>query len=1082
MTSYSKLNKSIKIINIPMLHVMTVIVYYSEGKLVFPKTKDVDDPKRRHFQAMETDDSSNTSDGALSPQTGGDTSDQSASPCPLIPTPPDITPLLQKLQQSGAGSPVTFTFAGAVPSITSQSFSGSPTSTSTTIAGLKSASISSSSRDSRDKGLRIKKKTPKPPAKSKVIKFHEYKGPPSALKNSSQSSASSTASMSPSPTVTATIASPPGIAVSTPSVIPPPPAGAVGPPPAGATDSTPYNIMLQQQQLFLQWQLEYQQKQMPFILPTPKSGSQTGDSTSASSTPVVTPCATPIPPLSTGTPGPPAVTATPPPVPLAPPVQQTAMVPTNAIKVPAIAASSVGSFTVVPSVLTSSITQPASVPSSISTPTSQTQTVLAPIPLKITKLEDMKVADLKIELKKRNLPVSGPKPQLIERLKQYSETISSKQQQNAISSMSNVVSSTTPSISSISSVSSVSSISSEVSLTSPPSVTNLGNIINIQPVTPQNEDAMSMTMGSPPMSPSNSLLDLNASLPPALSEPTSPENLMDVQSPTNLSLINQKVNKMSSHGLNTSQTLVPVKIEPMKMDASRPPSVVPMEVDLNSSLNLSQPNIAAAVSGTSVTQVVAPISTATLLGTAAPGNLVDHNQNPHTAPPTPQGQMSQPATPQIPTQPPTPVASLPMTPSPAQIIVQTQPQTTLHQGQALQPQTITIQPEVPQLQQHTQSGQIQALPQQQILTQVTQVQQQPAKAATPMSSSLQMAQQIQQIQANLQAVQASMQQAVQQAQLQATNLSQVTASVPPIITSMPQLQTSMPHLQTSTSSLIQAQPQSVPQTAAVQQSVTQSPGQTNVGPQGVMQVQVAPPTVQQPQQQTAPQQQQHPVGQPQVISHEELLRQQQKQIEDLRRQLLMSQQSLQEAQQKALQHQEQLKLHLAQAQAQAQQMGLLPPMAIPSQADTKVSQGQQMVQQPVYAQIQLQPMAQPPPPPPPQPAPSPRPAQTIQQPSPQQGAPVTVIPTTVTSIKSETKPNINTLNSFIQAQAIQQSLIGQNKVLLNVMQQPNGQQVIITSQPNAKVTLANHILNNQNNKINPNTSLTINGVTNTNNK
>lgn len=40
------------------------------------------------------------------------------------------------------------------------------------------------------------------------------------------------------------------------------------------------------------------------------------------------------------------------------------------------------------------------------------------------KLEDMKVSDLKVELKRRNLPVSGSKPQLIERLKPFTETSS----------------------------------------------------------------------------------------------------------------------------------------------------------------------------------------------------------------------------------------------------------------------------------------------------------------------------------------------------------------------------------------------------------------------------------------------------------------------------------------------------------------------------------------------------------------------------------------------------------------------------------------------------------------------------------
>lgn len=41
----------------------------------------------------------------------------------------------------------------------------------------------------------------------------------------------------------------------------------------------------------------------------------------------------------------------------------------------------------------------------------------------ISKLEDMKVSDLKAELKRRNLPVSGPKMQLIERLKPFSESV-----------------------------------------------------------------------------------------------------------------------------------------------------------------------------------------------------------------------------------------------------------------------------------------------------------------------------------------------------------------------------------------------------------------------------------------------------------------------------------------------------------------------------------------------------------------------------------------------------------------------------------------------------------------------------------
>uniref|UniRef100_T1HTW0 SAP domain-containing protein n=1 Tax=Rhodnius prolixus TaxID=13249 RepID=T1HTW0_RHOPR len=52
----------------------------------------------------------------------------------------------------------------------------------------------------------------------------------------------------------------------------------------------------------------------------------------------------------------------------------------------------------------------------------------------------MKVSDLKAELKKRNLPVSGAKPQLIERLKPYSESATSNSS-SATSSSSSAASS-----------------------------------------------------------------------------------------------------------------------------------------------------------------------------------------------------------------------------------------------------------------------------------------------------------------------------------------------------------------------------------------------------------------------------------------------------------------------------------------------------------------------------------------------------------------------------------------------------------------------------------------------------------------
>lgn len=54
-----------------------------------------------------------------------------------------------------------------------------------------------------------------------------------------------------------------------------------------------------------------------------------------------------------------------------------------------------------------------------STTTGTASAVTDPANIDLSKLEKMKVSDLKLLLKTRNLPVSGPKPQLIERLRPY---------------------------------------------------------------------------------------------------------------------------------------------------------------------------------------------------------------------------------------------------------------------------------------------------------------------------------------------------------------------------------------------------------------------------------------------------------------------------------------------------------------------------------------------------------------------------------------------------------------------------------------------------------------------------------------
>ncbi|KAF2899398.1 hypothetical protein ILUMI_06777 [Ignelater luminosus] len=159
--------------------------------------------------------------------------------------------------------------------------------------------------DAPGKDKNRKKSKSKSAPKTRTIKFHEYKGPPSAQKNSSSNS--------------------------------------------GSTGESSYDLMLQQQTLLLQFQLQLQHKYPQIILPaSQKNGSE------------ATPSNNP----------------------------QT--------------------------------------PSAVSTSTEST------VPSKLVgRLEDMKVSDLKAELKRRSLPVSGSKPQLIERLKPFTGSCETVNQQSA---------------------------------------------------------------------------------------------------------------------------------------------------------------------------------------------------------------------------------------------------------------------------------------------------------------------------------------------------------------------------------------------------------------------------------------------------------------------------------------------------------------------------------------------------------------------------------------------------------------------------------------------------------------------------
>ncbi|CAH1132534.1 unnamed protein product [Ceutorhynchus assimilis] len=164
--------------------------------------------------------------------------------------------------------------------------------------------------DAPGKDKNRKKSKSKSAPKARTIKFHEYKGPPSAQKSSSLN----------------------------------------GP---GNGESS-YDLLLKQQTLLLQFQLQLQHKFPKIILPA----SQKRDSES-----------------------------------------------NNGI----------------------SINNSSSISSSINTqqpsPAPSTSSESSVVPSK--KLEDMKVSDLRAELKRRSLPVSGCKPQLIERLKSHSTSQSS---------------------------------------------------------------------------------------------------------------------------------------------------------------------------------------------------------------------------------------------------------------------------------------------------------------------------------------------------------------------------------------------------------------------------------------------------------------------------------------------------------------------------------------------------------------------------------------------------------------------------------------------------------------------------------
>ena len=556
------------------------------------------------------------------------------------PPPPDIQPLLQKLKQQqtsistalsaasvvtvstaslGTNKPFTFS-SGHLPL---KSIAGVNVTSPPSIASFSSTS-SKSSKSARSKKLAKQKANL---SKNKTIKFHEYKGPPSVSKANKDEE-----------------------------------------------DETPYHTLLQQQQLFLQWQLEVQKTggsttnilpvNVPFAISGQKLLTSTGTNMSTTSIPTAQIIAQAPPTSGAITPA-----LTPGITPTMTPALTTVISPQSAIAAPTLGslggpvvasaapivtqgmAGTVTKFTAV-----RHVTPPTGIvrPQKMLTTTSRaaptgTFTIqkhvsgiipgvipgskhLTPVHLQVHPttpqpppapplpppnkalsvqprakcLEDMKVAELKVELKKRNLTVSGSKPQLIEKLRPYVDSIFGT---------SKSVTCTTTSIQTVSSGSSISSPGSSIcgppsnnpSIASPSSVksvSSFGSVINIQPISPQSvggADELILSSGmisSPPLSPMSALapgstitavaanssailsnpngnissLDLNnsySSLPSVSGYSPSDSNSMDVPSPPTLTLVTQSA--LSSSSGNIQSMLV----DPH----SRPPSVAPMDIE-----------------------------------------------------------------------------------------------------------------------------------------------------------------------------------------------------------------------------------------------------------------------------------------------------------------------------------------------------------------------------------------------------------------------------------------------------------------------------------------------------------------------
>lgn len=385
---------------------------------------------------------------------------KSSSIAPNIPPAPDIMPLLrgEKFHFSSPQLPPApvFNFIPSLPSVLLQ-LKQAPS----------SGDLASPADGPTSTAGSVSKKTTKKPknkniTKSKMIKFHEYKGPPNAVRTSSKLRAELPVPCEPE-----------------------------------ASTSTSYGVLLEQQQLFLQWQLEFQQKAL-------LSRQQSESTLSAAAGTIATPVAA-----------------------------QMSLSNSSASEV---GTSGVFNFKQLSS-LSSALSMAARTPS---------------------RIEDMKVADLKSECKRLSLPSHGSKPQLIERLSPHLGKINL----NAGHSREPVVSFR----------SSDSSLSGSSEVTSPVSASLDSSFAGSQfGILPAQKSVVPVTMDAAPPRPSSILpmdVDQNVGQSSSGFIRPAPATFILVQASHHLSQTPQKLNQIPYGGMSLKD-----QIRPQIFSITRPASM-----------------------------------------------------------------------------------------------------------------------------------------------------------------------------------------------------------------------------------------------------------------------------------------------------------------------------------------------------------------------------------------------------------------------------------------------------------------------------------------------------------------------------